>query len=143
MDLSQDYRAIRWMQDNVQGSPAIVEANCTEYRWCTRYTIYTGLPGVVGWNWHQRQQRGASAPTAIYDRVSAIGLFYTTQDVESARAFLAKYQVKYIVVGQLERNVYPAFNRVEDGLAKFEKYDGKYWKSVYHDANTTIYEVIP
>jgi uncharacterized membrane protein len=46
MDLSEDYRAIRWMQDNIEGSPVIVEANCTEYRWCTRYTIYTGLPGV-------------------------------------------------------------------------------------------------
>ena len=57
MNLVQDYQAIRWMQDNVQGSPVIVEANCPEYRWCTRFTIYTGLPGVVGWNWHERQQR--------------------------------------------------------------------------------------
>ena len=76
MDLSQDYRAIRWMQDNVQGSPVIVEANCTEYRWCTRFTIYTGLPGVVGWNWHQRQQRALLANNTIFNRVSEIGMFY-------------------------------------------------------------------
>jgi YYY domain-containing protein len=143
MDLSQDYRAIRWMQDNVQGSPVIVEANCSEYRWCSRFTIYTGLPGVVGWNWHQRQQRGASAPNAIFDRVSAIGIFYTTSDVEVARAFLKKYQVKYIVVGQLERGVYPSLVPDLEGLAKFEKYEGKYWKAVYHDGDTTIYEVMP
>jgi hypothetical protein len=30
-----------------------------------------------------------------------------------------------------------------DGVAKFEKYEGKYWKAVYHDADTTIYEVMP
>ncbi len=143
MDLSEDYRAIRWMQDNVQGSPVIVEANCTEYRWCTRFTIYTGLPGVVGWNWHQRQQRGFAAPTAINDRVSEIGTFYTTQDVDWTRAFLKKYMVKYFVVGQLERNIFPAFDPATDGLSKFEQYDGKYWKKVYHDKNTTIYEVLP
>jgi YYY domain-containing protein len=143
MDLSQDYRAIRWMQDNVQGSPVIVEANCSEYRWCTRFTIYTGLPGVVGWNWHQRQQRALIASNTIFDRVSAIGNFYTTTDMEAARAFLKKYQVKYIVVGQLERGVYPDLIPDMKGLAKFEKYEGKFWKAVYHDADTTIYEVIP
>ncbi len=143
MELSQDYRAIRWMQDNVQGSPVIVEANCTEYRWCTRFTIYTGLPGVVGWNWHQRQQRALLANNAVFNRVSEIGMFYTTPDIDITLAFLKKYQVKYIVVGQLERNVYPPINPTTDGLAKFEKYEGKYWKAVYHDGDTTIYEVIP
>jgi uncharacterized membrane protein len=142
MNLSEDYRAIRWMQDNVQGSPVIVEANCSEYRWCTRFTIYTGLPGVVGWNWHQRQQRGLAAAD-VQQRVDAIDMFYTLSDIELARTFLAKYQVKYIVVGQLEHNIYPAFDSAVDGLAKFEKYDGKYWKAVYHDKNTTIYEVLP
>ena len=51
--------------------------------------------------------------------------------------------VKYFVVGQLERNIYPAFDPATDGLSKFEQYDGKYWKKVYHDKNTTIYEVLP
>jgi len=143
MDLSEDYHAIRWMQDNVKGSPVIVEGNCTEYRWCTRYTIYTGLPGVLGWNWHQRQQRALIAPNTITDRVADIGAFYTTIDIEWARAFLKKYQVKYIVVGQLERNIYPVLEGAADGLIKFEQYEGKYWKAVYHDKNTTIYEVLP
>ncbi|MFN8412304.1 MAG: DUF2298 domain-containing protein [Anaerolineales bacterium] len=150
MDLSEDYRAIRWLQDNIQGSPVIVEANCSEYRWCTRMTIYTGLPGVVGWNWHQRQQRGILA-TQVQNRVDEIGAFYTTLDIDAARSFLKKYDVKYIVVGQLERNIYPAIDsnlyapgdNPTDGLAKFEKYKDVYWHVVYHDANTTIYEVNP
>jgi len=142
MDLSEDYRGIRWMQDNVQGSPVIVEANCTEYRWCTRFTIYTGLPGVLGWNWHQRQQRALIPPTLITDRVTEIGLFYTSPDVQSALAFLKKYDVQYIVVGQLERNVYTVADGV-DGISKFEANNGKYWRSVFRDAHTVIYEVLP
>jgi YYY domain-containing protein len=142
MQLSQDYRAIRWLQDNVQGSPVIVEANCSEYRWCTRMTIYTGLPGVVGWNFHQRQQR-AFFSTTVQARVDEVGMFYNTSDGLLAREFLKKYDVKYIIVGQLERNIYPPLEGVADGLAKFEQYDGKYWREVYHDMDTTIYEVIP
>ncbi len=142
MDLGEDYRAIRWMQDNVQGSPVIVEANCSEYRWCTRYTIYTGLPGVVGWNWHQRQQRALISPNRITDRINEIGLFYTGGEIEQTLSFLKKYNVKYFIVGQLERNIYPVVNDV-DGLIKFQQYDGKYWRSVYRDMHTTIYEVLP
>ncbi len=142
MDLSEDYRAIRWMQDNVQGSPVLVEANCTEYRWCTRFTIYTGLPGVVGWNWHQRQQRALIAPNLITDRVADIGTFYTTTDIQVARNFLAKYDVSYIVVGQLEHNIYPSMDGVTDNFAKFAEFNGIYWQEVYRDTNTVIYEVI-
>jgi YYY domain-containing protein len=137
MDLVQDYKAIRWMQDNVQGSPVIVEANCPEYHWCTRFTIYTGLPGVVGWNWHQRQQR-TQFPQLVEDRVNAIDSFYLTSDVESARAFLQEYNVRYIILGQLERAEYAG-----SGLDKFEQYDGKLWNSVYREGDTVIYQVLP
>jgi YYY domain-containing protein len=142
MNLSEDYRAIRWMQDNVIGSPVIVEANCSEYRWCTRFTINTGLPGVVGWNFHQRQQRGIFAPQ-VQERVNEVGMFYNTTDIQLAVNFLKKYDVQYIVVGQLERNIYPVLPDLPDGLAKFKEFEGTYWKAVYQDANTTIYEVIP
>jgi YYY domain-containing protein len=137
LDLSEDYRAIRWMQDNVQGSPVIVEANCPEYRWCTRFTIYTGLPGVVGWNFHQRQQR-AYTSTWVEARVASVGNFYNAIDADFTRTFLKTYNVKYIVVGQLERAQY-----TPEGIAKFEQYDGIYWKSVYRDGRTVIYEVMP
>jgi uncharacterized membrane protein len=136
IELGQDYRGIRWMQENVQGSPVIVEANCVEYRWCTRYTIYTGLPGVVGWNWHQRQQRGFVEPLIIENRIGEITTFYTTTDPNAALAFLKKFNVRYIVVGQVEAIYYPG-----EGLFKFETYDGQLWQEVFRDGSTVIYEV--
>jgi uncharacterized membrane protein len=136
LDLSEDYRAIRWVQDHVKGSPVIVEANCVEYHWCTRFTVYTGLPGVVGWNWHQRQQRVFTS-IWVEERVVEVGNFYNAADDASAEEFLQKYDVRYIVVGQLERAAY-----APEGIAKFERLNGRTWQEVYRDGSTVIYEVI-
>lgn len=138
MDLSQDYRAIRWMQDNVKGSPVIVEANTVEYHWGSRFTINTGLPGVVGWNWHQRQQRGVVSAEWVTQRVDQIRLFYTTLNKSDVVDFLKRYDVKYIILGQLERGEYRG-----DGLNKFEEWNGELWDAVYRDRDTVIYEVKP
>jgi len=136
IDLSQDYEGIQWMQQNVKGSPVIVEANTVEYRWGSRYTIYTGLPGVVGWNWHQRQQRAVVPSTTVTDRVDEIKKFYETTSLEETQAFLKKYNVSYMIVGQLENLYYPGF-----GLDKFIENAGKLWDVVYQNETTTIYQV--
>jgi uncharacterized membrane protein len=136
MNLVNDYRAIQWMQNTIKGSPVIVEANATEYRWGTRFTIYTGLPGVVGWNFHQRQQRALTPSEWVTNRVDQIGQFYTSEDETFVLNFLKQYNVSYIVVGELERAYYPV------GLDKFSQWNGKDWSEVYHDGDTAIYQVL-
>ncbi len=74
-DLVEDYHAIRWIQDNVKGSPVIVEAAIPEYRWGSRYSIHTGLPAVLGWNWHQRQQQVGSGAEEVSQRSADISRF--------------------------------------------------------------------
>jgi YYY domain-containing protein len=108
LDLSQDYDAIRWMQDNIAGTPVIVEANVPEYRWGSRYTIYTGLPGVLGWRWHQFQQRVSVGTNGVDLRLFDITSFYLSQSETEALKFLDQYDVRYIVVGALERTYYEA-----------------------------------
>jgi YYY domain-containing protein len=103
VSLQEDYRAILWLQDHVQGSPVIVEANTPEYRWGSRFTIYTGLPGVLGWNWHQRQQRAVGGDQVVIERALAINDFYLTRSIDEAMDFLDRYDVTYVIVGQLER----------------------------------------
>jgi YYY domain-containing protein len=137
-DLSQDYAAIRWMQENVEGSPIIVEGNTPEYRWGSRFTIYTGLPGVVGWNWHQRQQRAILSSTVVTDRIAEIETFYDTTDRQTALDFLQKYNVQYIIVGQLEEGYYDP-----SGLVKFAEWNGDLWQVVYQSGSTAIYKVNP
>lgn len=135
--LADDYAGIRWMQENVLGSPVIIEANTPEYRWGTRYTIYTGLPGVVGWNWHMRQQRAITPSYWVTDRVDQVVTFYQTEDIDQALAVIDKYDISYIVVGELERIYYQP-----TGLEKFSANDGVYWNKVFDQGNTQIYEVI-
>jgi len=137
MNLVEDYEAIRWMQDNVEGSPVILEGQAYEYRWGNRFTIYTGLPGVVGWNWHQRQQRAILQSNIVQERVDAVNTFYETEDRTTVEDFLTEYNVSYIVVGQLEQAFYSAA-----GLAKFELYDGVLWQEVYSYGSTIIYQVL-
>ncbi len=136
IELKFDQEAIRWMQENVQGSPVIVEAQIPEYRWGTRMTIYTGLPSVLGWNWHQRQQREFVPGNDILGREGEIKAFYTGTDLTLVQEFLLKYQVRYIVVGQLELAYF-----FGPGLDKFEAQDGSLWQEVYRNEGTVIYEV--
>jgi uncharacterized membrane protein len=144
LNLSEDYRAIRWMQDYVQGSPVIVEAAPAgrQYEWHSRFTIYTGLPGVVGWQWHQQQQRVLFS-NQIIQRGIEVDAFYATLDQNEAQKFLERYDARYIIVGQLEQAKYaPLDPGVPNGLIKFDMWNGVLWNEVYRDGSTVIYEVI-
>ncbi len=136
--LAGDYAAIRWMQDNVQGSPVILEGlGHREYLWGNRVSIYTGLPAVVGWRWHQVQQR-AVLPDAMVDwRRDDVRECYDTTDVARAQEILALYGVRYVYVGEYEWAYYnPA------GLAKFDEMAARGLLRVAYDAQgVRIYEV--
>ena len=71
-----------------------------------RFTIYTGLPGVIGWLNHQRQQRVTGPPGRVEERARDILDFYLTRSVEEASEFLDRYGVQYVILGRLERIFY-------------------------------------
>jgi YYY domain-containing protein len=138
--LSDDYHMIRWMLEHVQGSPVIMEGRSTqgsEYKWDSRVAIYTGLPSVLGWNFHQRQQRTLDPmPRVVQQREANINAFYTTTDIDTAWNILRHYDVTYIIVGGYEKAYYPAA-----GLAKFDQMAERgMLKVVYQQGANTIYE---
>lgn len=69
-------------------------------------------------------------------RVEDVHNFYNGDRIESTVNFLRKYSVRYIVVGELEQIQY-----APEGIAKFEQFDGIFWRSVYQKDGVTIYEV--
>jgi len=117
LTLKYDFDAIRWMQENIEGSPVIIEGISDQYRWGNRVSIYTGLPAVIGWDWHQRQQRVGYANTVTNRRIEIDRFFHTTLR-QTAIALLDKHNVKYVYIGEMELAKYP-----EIGLEKFGKMD--------------------
>jgi len=136
IELRWDYDAIRWLQENVKGSPVVMEGRTPLYRWGSRISVYTGLPTVLGWDWHQKQQRWGYR-WAVDQRARDVAAFYSTPDPQEAMALLRRYGVKYVIVGQLERLYYP-----REGLAKFDAMEGKYLELVYRNRETRIYRVL-
>lgn len=137
--LSDDYNLIRWLQENVQGTPTIMEGRADrEYRWEARIAINTGLPAVIGWNFHQRQQRTFDPlPRLVQQRVANVNAFYTTTDTDTAWNILRHYNVSYVIVGNLEHAYYPA-----EGLAKFARMvDEGRLQVVYQINRSVIYRV--
>ena len=115
LSLAGDLEGIRWLQDNVEGTPVVLEAHHNQYHWNSRIAGYTGLPTVLGWPWHQIQQRGPYAGE-VRQRARDVAAIYDTPDLEEARDLLARYEVEYVVVGELERAHYSA-----TGLDKFAR----------------------
>jgi uncharacterized membrane protein len=117
--LGKDKPAMLWLLENVKGSPTILEAYNYNggYRWGARYSIYTGLPTVIGWDWHQKQQRNAVGGWLIDERTRDVADIYNGVDERQTRVLLDQYGVEYVIVGEEERVLYDAA-----GLAKFERW---------------------
>jgi uncharacterized membrane protein len=79
--------------------------------------VHSGLPTLLGYRHHQRQQRPLPAlADAIELRRQNVAAVYATTDLARKIAALHHYDVRYVAVGGLERAVYPAA-----GLAAFDE----------------------
>lgn len=134
--LDWDRQALEWLRQNVHGIPAIVEAVTPLYHWGSRVSIYTGLPTVIGWDWHQKQQRSVLPGNIIDRRIQDVNTIYTGTDPDQTLRLLKQYGVQYIYLGPLEQLYYPG-----KGLAKFDAQEGRLWNVVYQNERVKIYRL--
>ena len=135
IDLSADMTAINWIRENIPGSPIILEGITPSYRWGSRVSTHSGLPTVIGWEWHQQQQRWEHQ-NEINARMNDVDAIYTTPGFQVALDLLDKYRIKYIFVGEVEKLYYPAI-----GLEKiYSGLDGKLEK-IYDQHGVVIMKV--
>ena len=132
--LAADTEALEYMRQHISGSPVVLEAVTDFHRWVPRVAKYTGLPVVMGWEWHQMQQRDQDG-SRIRQRMRDVDTMYTTTDrVETAR-LLDQYEVEYIYIGPVERLYYPG-----SGLRKFEGMVGL--EVFFRDEDVTVHRVV-
>ncbi|NDJ35343.1 MAG: hypothetical protein GYB64_11815 [Chloroflexi bacterium] len=131
-----DYYAVHWLRQSVEGTPVLLEAHTSEYRWGNRIANYTGYPAIVGWNWHQRQQR-PTMTEQVWARVGDITTAYNSPFMDDALEVFARYDVDLVVVGGLERALYsPA------GISKFQQMAALGQLTLIYDyQGTQIYRV--
>lgn len=124
-----DYKAIHWINSNIEGQPVIVEAVGNAYTYYARISSNTGLPTVIGWPTHEWQWRGSG--DEAFRRQNEISSLYQTTDKDEFQRILREYKVSYIYVGNLEHDAYPALN---------EKFMEAYGEIVYSYGTSKIYK---
>jgi YYY domain-containing protein len=133
-----DAKAIEWINAHISGSPVLLEAAApVSYQWYNRISVFTGLPDVLGWPDHVGEQRYDYQPL---NRITDIGLIYSTRDSAQAVELLHYYHVRYIYVGPMERQLYA--QQSSAGLDKFDHMVGDTLRVVYRSDGVTIYEVL-
>ena len=122
-----DYEAVQWINTGLP-TGVLVEAVGGSYTQYGRIAANTGLPTVLGWDFHEIQWRGTAEPQG--SRRGDIELLYEAPDWETVQPILQTYDVAYVYVGPLEQTSYQPIEE-----RKFELYMTK----IYDSAEVRIY----
>jgi uncharacterized membrane protein len=124
--MPDDYQAFQFMQGLEPG--VVAEAVGGQYSEYARISTFTGMPTVLGWPGHEGQWRDGALQGSREQDIAAL---YSTPDWVTMQDIIQRYDIRYVVVGSLERAQY----RVND-----EKFDS-FLKLIYRQGSITIYEV--
>jgi uncharacterized membrane protein len=130
--LRGDYDAIRWLNENVQGTAVLAEAPLGYYReFGVRVSSYTGLPTLLGM--HVREQRYGWQES---ERGRLANTFFVTADLQETMDIARELGIEYVYIGPLERTQYPRAAAKFDQLAQRALLSVVYWND-----QVTIYRV--
>jgi YYY domain-containing protein len=133
---SDEAAAMDWLRHAPLG--VVAEAVGGSYSSYARMSANSGQPTVLGWDGHEHQWRGGFEEMG--SRASDIQRLYCTSIWVEALGILQQYDIRYVVVGNLERAAYAAGSKgCPRGLD-----EGKFMFSfdvVFQQGGITIYQV--
>ena len=142
-----DSAAARWLLNAPEGVIAEAFNKTSSYTDYARMSVYSGDPTVLGWWYHEWQWRGnldelVSPITDLtckaqdsYDsrrmRSDDISCLYQTNSWDVASEVITQYNIRYVVIGTLERRDY----HINEVLFQ------QHLKQVFQQGQVVIYEV--
>jgi uncharacterized membrane protein len=122
-----DFAAVEWLRKNVPDQTVILETTGDPYSYFARFSSNTGLPTVLGWANHEGLWRGHDQ--TVMARRDHVLRIYNATTLAEVQPLLDRYKVRYIIVGDLEREKHKA------GIEKFAALE-----PVFRSGGTVIYK---
>jgi uncharacterized membrane protein len=126
-----DLAAAEWLKANAPPGATLVEARGDSYQDNAHLSLASGVPTVLGWEFHERQW--GRSDDDIGPRVADLERLFKTATPDETLEILGRYGARYLVVGPAERSAY----QMSADLTRFERVLSK----VYDEAGITIFEV--
>ena len=137
-----DYQGVEFLRSLPPG--VIAEAAGYSYRTSHgRMATYTGYQNILGWDFHEVQWRGGW--DLVNHRKQDLADLYCTGHWEQAKAILEKYDVRYLVLGDVEYSIYnpeDPDNYLCPGGIRADKFE-LYLERIFQNESLIIYEVPP
>ena len=109
---------LRWMSEgdravvdylrDARAQGVLLEAPGRAYEDAGRIAAATGMPGYLGWRRHERFWRGPGVEPELERRWRVADRLYSTGDVDEIRRLTAREGITLVVIGDVERDRYPA-----------------------------------
>ena len=141
-----DVAAIRWLNDNAREGDVLLEAPGCQYGNTgelppSRFSAFTGIPTVIGWDGSERQWRGGQPElrSQIEDRAGDVSAMYEIYDPAENPLF-DQYGVTLLVVGDYERYGLEGCDKAGPyEVVNGEGYPGPAWSLEFEAGETRIY----
>jgi YYY domain-containing protein len=134
-----DYQGVEFLRSLPKG--VIAEAVGGSYSTAHgRMATYTGYPTILGWDFHEVQHRGGW--DLVIPRKQDVAELYCTGQWDQAKLLLEKYDVRYLVVGDIEYSTYTAGSDYCAGGIRADKFE-LHLEPIFRNERLIIYEIPP
>lgn len=146
-ELAADVSAIKWLNDNIEGQPVVLESFGDSYTDYGRISAFTGLPTIIGWQthewlWRTSEENPDAFSSVVVPRQQAVRDIYTTDDQQLRLDLIKEYSVEYIVIGQLEREKFSTISEDDRTISLIrEDLISKLGEKVFNQGYFSIYRI--